>query len=494
MLLDLKRPLYFDVEDIRRYRGTLTSPGMDSPYRSRDHQENINLFQAMLDGRANENNHKRVARLKIDNRHPSMLMRDPIIYRCKSPAGHTPPSRDADEQESRMYPMYDFAQCLCDALNGVTHSLCTTEFIENRQLYDHILGLVVPSGLLTAALGDNPHLPRQMEFSRLQFVAEENIHLSKRKIQSLLGEGAVTGWDDMNLYTLKGLRRRGVSARALKMFAQTVGVSASTDGAIETFTFDESIREDLHNGTHRAFAVLEPLPAIITNWDDHRVENLSVGSHPTNTDISVHRELPFGKHLVIDRSDFQDSSSDEIIGDRNSGGRKGVSTEFYGLTLGGFVRLKGAFMIRCDKINRDHTTNALISIECTVFEESRGGKLPAILSSESTERPQAKIKKPKGIIHWLSAPHAQRGHVMLLQRQQLNKVGKVEGVLNQRATSFPDAYIEHNIDQLCPVRGDIVQFERIGYFARDDDRSACDPSSGGARFHCVVPLLQRLKK
>jgi glutaminyl-tRNA synthetase len=528
------------IEDIRVYRGTITQPGKDSPFRDRVPKENMRLLLSMRRNKdedvtgkqLTQLSHNRVVRLKINNSHPCMLMRDPIIYRYIL---QTPGSHNISSDGWYIYPMYDFAQCLCDSFDGVTHSLCTQEFSQNRILYDWVLQKALPSGLLNhvdTVTTEDRKLPKQIEFSRLKFSAGSSVELSKRAIQNLVdkyqmspSEGSVvkaqaevngenaerqsvqklyTGWDDINLFTIKGLRRRGVSSHILRHFISTIGLSTAADSEIDLYTFDDCARTYLDNSTHRMFCVLDPLPITLTNWDqDSGVEYVSVASHPFNKELSLTRMLPFGKHLIIERSDFSDTRASE----KNA-------VEFYGLVPGGYVRLKGAYLIRCDSVIYDTDTGGNMhvqSLECSVLKNSKGGAWPPEIFGTATTvlNSPTKVKKPKGIIHWLSQPHALRASVTLLHSQVLNKIGRrparpppddqgstLDAPLDnvnfmEQVKHFGNAFLEPTAEQLCPSVGSVAQFERVGYFCRDSISSS-DRSS--QNFHCVVPMLQKMKK
>ena len=401
------------AEQIREYRGTLTEPGRDSPYRDRSIDENRELFERMRNGDFADGEH--VLRARIDMQAANVNMRDPVLYRIRHAQHH----RTGDAWV--IYPTYDFTHCVCDALEGVTHSLCTLEFADHRPLYDWVL----------ESIQSNVR-PPQIEFSRLNL---EYTVMSKRVLNELVAERIVDGWDDPRLPTLAGMRRRGVPPEAIRDFCARIGVTRQ-DNVVELALFDFCVRQFLESRVPRAMAVLEPLRVILTNYPEQAHDALSGPWHP-KADQGA-RELPFSRELFIERSDFAEAPP------------KG----FKRLTPGGIVRLRYAYIIRCDDVERDASGN-IVALHCRYEPASRSGNDTSGL-------------KPKGVIHWVDAsaePVRVRAYEPLFVhptpsgtdwRNHLNPNSLIE-----YDARVEPAVVEQNIERL--------QFERQGYFSADPE-------------------------
>ncbi len=416
-----------DSELTREYRGTLTQPGRNSPYRDRPLTENLSLLRQMRDGQIEEG--RMTLRARIDMASPNMNLRDPVLYRVKRVAHH----RTGDRWN--IYPSYDFAHGQEDAIEGITHSICTLEFEDHRPLYDWFIdNLPVPSR------------PRQYEFGRLNL---NYTVTSKRKLKQLVDEGHVDGWDDPRLPTISGLRRAGVSPAAIRKFCDSLAV-AKTDGVVDMAQLEYFIRDDLNNCAQRAMCVLRPLKLTLTNVPEHSLEQLRVPGHPNRDDLPE-RILPFTREIYIDRSDFNTDSSLS---------RK----KFKRLVPGEWVRLRSAYVVRADDVVLDDQGEVV---------EVIGSLVPGTLG----ENPPEGIK-PRGVIHWVSASHHQECRVRLYDR--LFKVASP-------GTGGGDFLADINPDSLeilegCKAElplaqariGDRFQFEREGYFCLDSRYSTAD--------------------
>ncbi|NNM35386.1 MAG: glutamine--tRNA ligase/YqeY domain fusion protein, partial [Gemmatimonadetes bacterium] len=341
-------------EEIQELRGSVTEPGRDSPYRDRPTEENLDLFRRMRAGEFEDGAH--VLRAKIHMSHPNMVMRDPVLVRIR----HASHYRRGDEWS--IYPLYDFAHCLSDSIEGITHSLCTLEFENNREIYDWLL-------LNTSA--PEPR-PEQTEFARLNL---EYTVTSKRKLKALVEEGHVRGWDDPRMPTLAGLRRRGVTPEAIRSFCDMVGV-AKANSTIDLAKLDYAIRNDLNYRAPRAFAVLDPVPVVITNYREGESEWFEAPSFPPDVGKPGTRSLPFGRKLYIERADFSEAPP------------KGYRR----LVPGGEVRLKHAYVVRLERVVRDES-GEVAHLECTYDPATRGGATPD-------------GRKVPGTIHWVAKEHA----------------------------------------------------------------------------------------
>jgi glutaminyl-tRNA synthetase len=403
------------AEEIREYRGTLTSPGRNSPFRDRSIDENLDMFRRMRDGEFPDGAH--VLRAKIDMASPNINMRDPTLYRIR----HVPHQRTGDEW--RIYPMYDFAHGLSDAFEGITHSLCTLEFEDHRPLYNWFLEQLKP-----------PHRPRQIEFSRLRLAFTVT---SKRRLNQLVEEGVVTGWNDPRMPTLAGMRRRGYPAAALRDFCTRIGVTKK-DNVIEMSLLENCVRENLDNGALRRMAVLRPLKVVLTNYPEEVSEDVTAVNHPNNPELGT-RQMSFGRELYIEKSDFMEDPP----------------KKFFRLRPGGEVRLRFAYIIRCDEVVRDDDGN-VVELRCTYDPDTRSG-------SGSSD------KKVKGTIHWASAADAVAAEVRLYDRLFTHpEPGSSDAFLshlNPLSLETVHAMVEPSIANMSS--GCACQFERLGYFCAD---------------------------
>ena len=402
-------------EEIRVTRGTLKEPGVDSPFRARSVAENIDLFKRMRDGEFKEGEH--VVRLKIDMSSPNINLRDPVIYRIIHASHHR------TGHDWCIYPMYDFTHCICDALESISHSLCTLEFEDHRPLYDWVLDNI----------SVNYH-PPQIEFSRLGL---EYTVMSKRLLNRLVDEKFVDGWNDPRMPTISGLKRRGVPARAIREFCDRIGVTKQ-DNTVEMNLLEFCIRADLEKTAPRGMCVLNPLKVVLTNLPEGEIEWLSADWHPQNPELGS-REILFGRNLYIEKEDFLEDPP----------------AKFKRLTLGGMVRLRYGFIIRCDEAIYDET-GGLTHLNCTYFPESRSGQDKSGL-------------KASGVIHWVDANSCELVSV--------RQYGRLFDVPMPKSADFVD-HIDKNslvesqgLLEKAVMEKDIerIQFERIGYFYRDPD-------------------------
>ncbi|MCG8458828.1 MAG: glutamine--tRNA ligase/YqeY domain fusion protein [Holophagales bacterium] len=416
-------------EEIREGRGSLTEPGTESPYRGRPVAENLELFRRMRAGELEEGSH--VLRAKIDMASPNMLMRDPLLYRIRHAHHH----RQGDRWP--IYPMYDYAHCLEDAIEGVTHSLCTLEFENNRELYDWVLDHV----------GYAPPRPEQTEFARLNL---GYTLMSKRKLLLLVEEGHVAGWDDPRMPTLSGLRRRGYTPEAIRAFCDRVGV-ARTHNVIDVALLEYSIRDDLNTRAPRVMAVLDPLRVVIENYPEDRSEELEADYWPHDIPKEGSRKVPFGREILIEREDF---AEDPPPG-------------FHRLAPGREVRLRYAYFLRCERVIHDDD-GRVVELRCTYDPATRGGQAPA------GRRPAG--RRPAGTIHWVSAERSLPAEVRLYDRLFATENPAAAGDefrrhLNPRSLVVRDrARVEPSLAQLAA--GSHVQFERLGYFFTDPEESS----------------------
>jgi glutaminyl-tRNA synthetase len=424
-------------EEIRLGRGSLTRPGLESPYRGRSVAENLDLFGRMRAGEFPDGAH--VLRAKIDMNHPNFLMRDPLLYRIR----HASHYRRGDAW--CLYPLYDFTHCLSDAIERITHSLCTLEFKDNRELYDwivHEVGIVEP--------------PEQTEFARLNV---DYTVLSKRKLVRLVREGHVRGWDDPRMPTIAGLRRRGVTPEAIRAFADMVGV-ARVESRVDVDKLEHAIRDDLNPRVPRVLCVLRPLRVVITNWPEGQVEQLDAPYYPHDVPREGSRALPFSGVLYIERDDFQEHPS------------KG----FFRLAPGREVRLRYGYLVTCTDVVKN-AAGEVVELRCTYDPATRGGNTPD-------------GRKVKGTIHWVAAAHALTAEVRLYDRlftkPDPDDVGDEEDfTASLNPTSLvvlPDARIEPSVALDPP--GSRYQFERQGYFVSD----ALDSTPGALVYNRTVPL------
>lgn len=407
------------ADEIRAFRGTLTEPGRESPWRGRSVEENLDLFRRMRAGEFPDG--ARVLRAKIDMAAPNLVMRDPTLYRIRHEAHHRTGTAWC------IYPMYDYAHCLSDSLEGITHSLCTLEFVNNRELYDWVLD----------ALG--VYHPQQIEFARLNLTYTI---LSKRKLIQLVREGHVAGWDDPRMPTLSGLRRRGVPPEALRDFCGRIGV-ARADSTVEYSLLEHCVRERLNAVAPRAMAVLDPVRVVIENWPDDRVEELEMPWHPEDASYGS-RTAPFARELFIERDDF----------------RLEPPKKFHRLSPGAEVRLRHAYLITCREAVLDEN-GEVKELRCVYDPESRGGQSPD-------------GRKVKGTLHWVSARHAVRAEARLYGQlfavpdpDKAPEGGSFLDNLDPHSLTVGTAWLEPALAGL--ETGRTVQFERLGYFCKDRD-------------------------
>ena len=408
-------------EEWDEYRGDLSKPGKESPGRQRSIEENLDLFTRMRAGEFEDG--AMVLRAKIDMASPNINMRDPVIYRIRRVEHFRHGNKYC------IYPMYDFAHPLEDAFEGVTHSFCTLEFEIHRPLYDWVLEAL-----------DYPHRPRQIEFSRLNLT---NTVMSKRKLLQLVKENHVSGWDDPRMPTICGLRRRGVPAAAIRKMCKAVGVT-KFDGITSMALLEHCIREELNSTASRYMAVLDPLKVTITNFPEEGVEPLDAVNNPEDP-AAGSRKISFGKTLWIDKADFMLEPP------------KG----YFRLAPGAEVRLRYGYFIRCVDVVRD-ANGEVVEVKCTFDPETRGGNAPD-------------GRKVKGTIHWVNAEDCIEAEVRLYDRLFTVEQPGTDGIdfltqLNPDSVKSVSAVMEKSLDALKP--GEVVQFERVGYFACDQDSTA----------------------
>ncbi|RLC71966.1 MAG: glutamine--tRNA ligase [Chloroflexi bacterium] len=407
-------------EEIREYRGTLTEPGKDSPYRNRSVEENLDLFERMRAGEFPDGS--RTLRAKIDMAHPNVLMRDPVMYRIMHATHH----RTGDKW--CIYPMYDFTHCLSDSIERITHSICTLEFENNRALYDWFLD----------ELG--VYHPQQIEFARLNL---SYTVLSKRKLLQLVEQGHVSGWDDPRMPTLSGLRRRGYTPEAIRDFCDLIGV-AKANSIVDVALLEHCLRQDLNKRAPRVFGVLRPLKVVIDNYPEDLVEEMECINNPEDPGMGT-RKVPFSRVLYIERGDF----------------REDPPRKWFRLAPGREVRLRYAYYITCvDVIKDEH--GEVIELHCTYDPETRGGWAPD-------------GRRVRGTLHWVSAAHALEAEVRLYDRlfSKPNPLDVEEGEdftanLNPNSLEIlTTCRVEPSLAGAAP--GSRYQFERQGYFCVDSD-------------------------
>jgi glutaminyl-tRNA synthetase len=411
-------------EEMRAQRGTLTEPGTESPYRNRSVEENLDLFQRMKAGEFADG--ELALRAKIDMASPNINLRDPVVYRIRHATHHSTGDKWC------IYPMYDFTHCLSDAIEGITHSLCTLEFEDHRPLYDWFLNQL-----------DTPCHPRQIEFARLQL---KYTLTSKRKLNLLVQENIVDGWDDPRMPTISGMRRRGYTPESIRNFSDIIGVTKK-DSMIEMGVLENCLREDLNVRAERRMAVLNPLKIIIENYPEHQVEYFDGKNHPQNPDFGT-RKIPFSRELYIEQEDFMEDAP----------------RKFFRLAPGREVRLRFAYYVTCQQVikNEDGSIKELI---CSYDPESRGGNTPD-------------GRKVKGTIHWVSADHAINAQVRIYDRlfNVVNpaKAEDVHDTLNPDSLiTLDNAKFEPGIETSRQALA--YQFERLGYFIADTHSTADKP-------------------
>lgn len=408
-------------EQIREYRGTLTAPGKDSPYRGRSVEENLALFEKMRNGEFAEG--AACLRAKIDMASPFIVMRDPVLYRIKFAEHHQTGNKWC------IYPMYDFTHCISDALEGITHSLCTLEFQDNRRLYDWVLDNITI-----------PCHPRQYEFSRLNL---EYAIMSKRKLHQLVAEKIVEGWDDPRMPTVSGLRRRGYTAASIREFCLRIGVTKQ-DNNVEMVALESCIRDDLNENAPRAMAVLDPVKIVIENMGD-AVEMVTMPNHPNKPEMGS-REVPFSREIYIDRADF----------------REEANKQYKRLVLGKEVRLRNAYVIKAERVEKDEA-GEITTIFCSY-------------DAETLSKDPADGRKVKGVIHWVSAAHALPAEIRLYDRLfSVPNPGAAEDFLstiNPESLAIKHGFVEPSLAAAQPEKA--YQFEREGYFCADNRHSSAE--------------------
>ena len=420
-------------DQMREYRGTLTEPGKNSPYRDRSVEENLALFERMKNGEFAEGTLS--LRAKIDMASPFMVMRDPVLYRIKFASHHQTGDKWC------IYPMYDFTHCISDAIERITHSLCTLEFQDNRRLYDWVL----------ENISIERPLPHQYEFSRLNL---EGTLTSKRKLLKLVNEGIVDGWNDPRMPTISGLRRRGYTPASLREFCRRIGVTKQ-DNVVEYSALEACIREDLNENAPRAMAVIDPVRVVIENFEGE--ETLTAPNHPNRPELGE-RQLPFTKELYIDRADF----------------REEANKQYKRLVLGKEVRLRNAYVIKAERVEKD-ANGEITTIFCTYDPETLG-KNPA------------DGRKVKGVIHWVSAVHNHPAEFRLYERlftvPNPGAAEEIESVLNPTSLVVKHGFVEQSLANAEAEKG--YQFEREGYFCADNKDSRSE--------HLVFNLTVSLKE
>jgi glutaminyl-tRNA synthetase len=406
-------------DEIREYRGTLTQPGKNSPFRERSIEENLDMFERMRAGEYDEGEH--VLRAKIDMASPNMLMRDPTLYRIKK----IPHYRTGGMWV--IYPMYDFTHCLSDSIEGITHSICTLEFEINRELYDWILDQL------------EVYHPQQIEFARLNL---NYTVLSKRKLIRLVEEGHVARWDDPRMPTISGLRRRGYTPESIRNFCERIGV-AKADSMVDIALLEYCIREQLNRIAPRAMGVLRPLKVIIDNYPEGQVEELDAINNPEDPDMGT-RKTPFSRELYIEQDDFMEEPP----------------KKFFRLAPGREVRLRYAYFITCVDVVKDPATGEVTELHCTYDPQTRGGDAPD-------------GRKVKGTLHWVSAAHALKAQVNLYEhlfvKENPNAVEEGKDFTDYINPNSLEILINCMVEpSLADARpGNRYQFERLGYFSVD---------------------------
>lgn len=403
------------ADEMREYRGTLSTPGKESPYRNRSVEENLDLFERMKNGEFPDGS--KTLRAKIDVTSPNINMRDPVLYRI----AHAHHHRTGDKW--CIYPMYDFAHPLEDAIEGVTHSICTMEFEDHRPLYDWVIENV----------GGFEIVPRQIEFARLNLT---NTVMSKRKLRALVEEGLVDGWDDPRMPTISGLRRRGVTPEAIRDFCERIGVSKA-NSKVDSGLLDYCIRDDLKSKTNVVMAVLKPLKLVITNYPEGQIEYMELENNPENESLGK-RMVPFSKELYIEADDFMEVPA----------------KKYFRLAPGKEVRLKGAYFVTCTDFVKDENGN-ITEVHCTYDPETKSGS-------------GFEGRKVKGTLHWVNADTAIKADVRLYAPMMLDNPDDPSGdmIMNPESIEvLKDCYIEPAISDA--KAGDKFQFMRNGYFCVD---------------------------
>ena len=407
-------------EEIRQYRGTLVEAGKESPYRNRSVEENLALFQKMKNGELADGS--KVLRAKIDMSSPNMNLRDPIIYRIAHVEHHNTGTQWC------IYPMYDYAHPISDAIEGITHSICTLEFEDHRPLYDWTL----------EALEFELPRPKQIEFARLNMT---NMIMSKRKLRALVEGGYVSGWDDPRMPTISGLRRRGYTPEAIRDFCERIGV-AKSNSTVDIAMLEHCIREDLNLRANRAMAVLRPLKIVIENYPEEKVEYLQATVAPDANPVNGYRNIPFGREIYIEQEDFMEEAP----------------KKFFRLKPGGEVRLKHAYIIKCEDVIKDDSGN-VIELRCSYDPDTKSGGANS-------------GRKVKGTLHWVSAKHAIKAEVRLydylLLAEKADEADDFISSLNPNSIEIlNDCMVEPSLAWTAP--GNRYQFLRQGYFCVDKE-------------------------
>jgi glutaminyl-tRNA synthetase len=426
---------HLSSDEIREQRGTLTEPGRESPYRNRSVAENLDLFERMKNGEFDEGSC--VLRARINMASPNIILRDPVLYRILKTSHHRTGDRWC------IYPMYDFTHCLSDMIEGITHSLCTLEFENNRALYDWVLDTL-----------NTPCHPRQIEFARL------NINftvMSKRKLLQLVNEGRVNGWDDPRMLTISGLRRRGYTPASIRSFCDTIGIG-KRESWIDMGVLENSVRDDLNENARRVMGVLRPLKVVITNYPDGRIEEVTALNHPKKPGMGT-RTLPFSRELYIEADDFMEDPP----------------KKYFRLGPGREVRLRYSYFITCREVVKNDR-GEVVELRCTYDPETAGGSAPD-------------GRKVKGTIHWVSAPHAFRAEIRLYDRlftvehPDMDRQKDFKEFLNPESLQVLDnCMLEPSLVEALPE--DRFQFERQGYFCLDSR----DSRPGRPVFNRIVTL------
>jgi glutaminyl-tRNA synthetase len=423
------------ADEIREYRGTLTEPGKESPYRNRSIEENLDMFSRMRAGEFADGAH--VLRAKIDMASPNVVMRDPVIYRIKRAPHH----RTGDTWV--IYPMYDFAHCLSDSIERITHSICTLEFENNRPLYDWIVNQVIEG-----------YRPQQIEFARLNL---SYTVVSKRKLIELVDKKFVAGWDDPRMPTVAGMRRRGYTPEAIRQFCATIGV-AKNENLVDIALLESCVRDDLNERAPRAMAVLRPLRVIIDNYPEGQTEDFECANHPQNPEMGT-RKVPFSRTLYIEQEDFTENPPKKY---------KRLAPERE-------VRLRSSYVIKCVNIVKDEKTGEVVELHCTYDPTTRNA-------------PPADGRKVEGVIHWVSADHAVQTEVRLYDRlfqipdpaEIADNIVKHLNPASLEILTF--CHVETSLKNAPP--GSRYQFERLGYFSVDTK----DSTPGKPVFNRIVAL------
>ena len=424
------------AEEMREYRGTLSTPGKESPYRNRSVEENLDLFERMKAGEFPDGS--KTLRAKIDMASPNINMRDPVIYRISHSTHHTTGDKWC------IYPMYDFAHPLEDAIEGITHSICTMEFEDHRPLYDWVVR--------EAGYTVNP--PRQIEFARLGMT---NTVMSKRKLRALVENGLVDGWDDPRMPTISGLRRRGYTPESIRDFCERIGVSKA-NCMVDSGLLDYCIRDDLKAKAKVVMAVLDPLKLVITNYPEGQAEMIEVENNPENPELGT-REVPFTREVYIEREDFMEEPV----------------KKFFRLAPGKEVRLKGAYFVTCTDFVKDEN-GVVTEVHCTYDPETRGGNAPD-------------GRKVKGTLHWVSATENVPATARLYDHMMLDNPDDPNGemIMNPTSLEVKECFIEPSIKDA--QKGERFQFMRNGYYIVDTK----DTTEDHLVFNRIVSLKSSFK-